>query len=306
MQTLKFKLFLILVSLCSLVYLIINSVKLKKLQNYKKSSLKEPNSKEEIILSLISNCDCRRDQVVVISRNNKTVSVYLKQLHLNESSLILSEDKTTFENRKYTCGLYNVLRRGLNQKVIGFSLYGENLFYYEKLRNITKQLKQFYPDWFMRVYYDKSIDKKTICEIECQMNDDTLTLINNADFCYVNEMYFNLNDYLNKKEQSIFNAGYIHSMKWRWFPIGDHFVDVFSSRDTDSFIFQREIDSANEWLSAADKVGHIMRGIDYLRLIFKTINFIFLLYFINRTVYFKITRITEHRFWEACGVSRIT
>ena len=46
---------------------------------------------------------------------------------------------------------------------------------------------------------------------------------------------------------------------WRWFPIGDSFVDVFSSRDTDSYIIQREIDSVNAWLES-DKVGHIMRG----------------------------------------------
>lgn len=47
---------------------------------------------------------------------------------------------------------------------------------------------------------------------------------------------------------------------WRWFPIGDHFVDVFLSRDTDSQIFQREVDAVNYWLYA-NKTAHIMRGI---------------------------------------------
>ena len=47
-------------------------------------------------------------------------------------------------------------------------------------------------------------------------------------------------------------------MKWRWLPIGDSFVDAFSSRDSDSFILQREVDSVKLWLKS-DKVGHIMR-----------------------------------------------
>ena len=46
---------------------------------------------------------------------------------------------------------------------------------------------------------------------------------------------------------------------WRWFPIGDHFVDVFLSRDTDSQIFQREVDAVKFWLYE-NKIAHIMRG----------------------------------------------
>ena len=48
-------------------------------------------------------------------------------------------------------------------------------------------------------------------------------------------------------------------MKWRWLPIGDSFVDIFSSRDSDSYFLQREVDSVNVWLSS-NKPGHIMRG----------------------------------------------
>ena len=48
-------------------------------------------------------------------------------------------------------------------------------------------------------------------------------------------------------------------MEWRWFPIGDIFVQVFSSRDSDSKIIQRELDSVDVWLKS-NKSGHIMRG----------------------------------------------
>jgi len=52
----------------------------------------------------------------------------------------------------------------------------------------------------------------------------------------------------------------MNAMKWRWFPINDRFVDAFMSRDSESLIIQREVDSVNVWLQS-DKVGHIMRGI---------------------------------------------
>jgi hypothetical protein len=150
--------------------------------------------------------------------------------------------------------MYNVLRRGKHQKVIGYSLYGKNKFYYDKLKNLTKQINQFYPGWIMRVYYDDSIDQSIICEIECARKSDepNAELIDNVDFCNVNRLRLKLN------EDVEVNANYTHKMKWRWFPIGDSFVDIFSSRDSDSFILQREVDSVNVWLNS-DKVGHIMR-----------------------------------------------
>ena len=58
---------------------------------------------------------------------------------------------------------------------------------------------------------------------------------------------------------NVWNASYMHAMMWRWLPIGDLFVDVFSSRDSDSEIIQREEHSVNAWLNS-NKVAHIMRG----------------------------------------------
>ena len=155
-----------------------------------------------------------------------------------------------------TCDLYNEFRRGKNQKVISYSLFDKNTFYYEKLKNITRQARVFYPGWLMRVYYDNTIFKSTICDVECS-RDEYDNLIDNSDFCNSNQLYLNFGDYLNNR---IFNADYMHSTKWRWLPIADSLVDVFSSRDSDSFILDREIDSVNVWLNST-KPGHIMRGI---------------------------------------------
>ena len=112
-----------------------------------------------------------------------------------------------------------------------------------------------YPGWIMRVYHDDTISPEVKCKMEC-LNDEKNTkhLIDNVEFCSINR--------IPKKGQlsKHWNANYMHAMKWRWLPIGDSFVDVFASRDTDSFIIQREVDSVNEWLTASNKSGHIMRG----------------------------------------------
>ena len=106
-----------------------------------------------------------------------------------------------------------------------------------------------YPNWLIRIYHDNSIDDKIKCEIEC-LKDSDEKMVDNVDFCNIESVPKHNDLYL--------NFSYIHAMKWRWLPIGDYFVDVFSSRDSDSNIFQREIDSVNVWLNSK-KNGHIMR-----------------------------------------------
>jgi hypothetical protein len=197
-------------------------------------------------------CKCRGDQSIEIIKYANNQNVY--SVYKNKDEKLYSLTKEEFENAIITCDMYNVLRRGKNQKVIGYSLYGKNRFYYDKLKDLTRQINQMYPGWIMRVYYDDSIDESIICDIECARKSDApnAELIDNTDFCNVNTLRLKFN----KKDE--LNADYMHKMKWRWFPIGDSFVDVFSSRDTDSFILQREIDSVNVWLSSK-KLGHIMR-----------------------------------------------
>jgi hypothetical protein len=110
-----------------------------------------------------------------------------------------------------------------------------------------------YPEWIMRVHYDSSIDKSIICEIECQKDPKTGQLLDNADFCDINNLHLE-----STSQKKTLDAFYIHAMAWRWFPIGDSFVDIFSSRDTDSYILEREVDSVNVWLKST-QIAHIMR-----------------------------------------------
>ena len=108
----------------------------------------------------------------------------------------------------------------------------------------------------MRVYHDSSIDNKIKCELEC-LRDKNNNYLDIVDFCNVEE----IPRYKKKFNETamIFNKKYLQGMFWRFLPISDLFVDIFQSRDSDSIILQREIDSVNVWLNS-NNVGHIMRG----------------------------------------------
>jgi len=112
--------------------------------------------------------------------------------------------------------------------------------------------------------------------------DENGSFLDNVDFCNLEKIpghqnpffeYRSWTDIIQEKymnhiehNESYWSATYINSMMWRWFPINDPFVDVFMSRDSDSLIIQREVDSVNVWLQS-NEVGHIMRG--FVNLIFK-------------------------------------
>ncbi len=235
-----------------------------------------------------TNCDCRKNDLVFL--NKQKTNLYEVSSSMNNSNYIVKEN----ELDELVCGVYETLRRGRHQKVIGYSLYGKNRHYSLALKStnsIQKHLfkifnvyeffnikigiagivKKFYPGWVMRVHHDSSIDQKLKCELEC-LKDENGDLLNNVDFCNVEKIpghqnpHFNYNSWSeilmgnNPGLESYWIGTYMHAMKWRWFPINDPFVDIFMSRDTDSIIIQREVDSVNFWLES-DKVGHIMRGI---------------------------------------------
>ena len=86
-----------------------------------------------------------------------------------------------------------------------------------------------------------------------KFEDETNNFIDNTDFCHINKLP--IKGSFNKTWQ----ANYMHKMAWRWFPIGDDFVNIFLSRDSDSPIIQREIDAVDAWLKT-DMAAHIMRG----------------------------------------------
>ena len=115
--------------------------------------------------------------------------------------------------------------------------------------DIANQIKRFYPDWTMRIYHDHTIKPSLKCELECLKEADN-SLLDNVDFCDIDRI-----GYWNKT----WSVRDMHKMIWRFLPIGESFVDAIMSRDADSNIIQREVDSVKVWFSSP-KVGHIMRG----------------------------------------------
>jgi hypothetical protein len=166
----------------------------------------------QVLYELKSECECRKNQNIILTKNGKKITVYYSNRTKRSVKNVLQMEDAEFVKRSFTCDPYKVLRRGQNQKTIGFSLYGKKKFYYDKLKTISKQIKELYPGWLMRVYYDSSIDRATICEIECL--EQNSSLIDNSDFCNINSMFLNYKDFVTN--QSL-DAQYIHSMKWRWY-----------------------------------------------------------------------------------------
>lgn len=120
---------------------------------------------------------------------------------------------------------------------------------FNMLIDIVTQVKQFYPDWIMRVYHDSTISPSLQCELECLKAADG-SFLDNVDFCNIESIGFG---------NRTWSAQDMQKMIWRFLPIGESFVDAFMSRDSDSLIIQREVDSVGVWMRS-NKVGHIMRG----------------------------------------------
>ena len=198
-----------------------------------------------------STCDCRKDTVRLRRTSGDYVATVFSDR--NETLLKYRIDMEKFESSVLTCGLYNSLRRGPNQRVISYSLYGTNDFYYKYIKGLIQRIYDFYPGWTVRVHYDSSINQSVICDIECMRNenDPNRAYYDIVDFCNIEQMPYDL--------KNTWNASYMHGMTWRWLPIGDSFVDFVNSRDTDAWIHQRELDSVNVWM-ASNTVFHVMRG----------------------------------------------
>lgn len=194
-----------------------------------------------------SICDCKKNQTIYLTR---TLSGILKVEYSFKPS------KYAFDSSELslTCDYYNALRYGTRQKVIGYSLYGKNAYYSDGFYNLSKLVKKFYPNWIVRVYHDDTIDSRLICDIECQRDDSNTEFLDNIVFCNTNYLPVSF-----ENTDLTWSASYLNKMMWRWLPLGDSLVEVFMSRDSDSLIIQREIDSVNVWLES-NQIGHIMRG----------------------------------------------
>lgn len=188
------------------------------------------NSKNAKNLIKKSICQCRDTPIKVSTLDNIIQISSYKTYQLTQKEL---------EESKMACDSEKVLRRGPNQKVISYSVFGQNSFYFRYLEKISTTGKKLFPDWTIRFYHDSTFDQELLCKIECNYS--------NVDFCNIDKLLF-----------ENFSPSFMIPTFWRWLPIGDSFVDVFLSRDSDFCLVERERDAVNDWLGFGT-LFHVMR-----------------------------------------------
>ena len=218
MEFIKFYIFLLLIVIFTIFYLLSNSNDINSSMKINKISLDEQNNEisdkdiEELInnfksdFEFRSECECKKDEKIYVQIEESDVIVFLNEVELYRIN------KTDFFNMNFTCDLYHVFRRGLNQKVIGYTIFGTNPRYSRQVKKIVGLAKSFYPDWNLRIYYDHTINMSIICEIECLKENESY--LNNADFCNVETLSFKFHDYIMNKTQ---NFSDLHGRVWRLF-----------------------------------------------------------------------------------------
>lgn len=210
----------------------------------------EPGAFDEFILR--SSCDCQ-PEVVSISRKENFYKIKVQNF---AESVYFSYNisKNEFESLALTCNLYSILRKGPHQNVVSYSLDhvmdAKKNNFLDKLSERLEFMKLNYKNWRMRIYHDDSIDKSIVCEKQC-MSDTYGNFFDNVDFCDISKMPVRL---FNK-----WNADYVHPELWKWFALGDDFVDRVAIRNSKSCLINREAAAVNEWIKSR-KIFHLMRG----------------------------------------------
>lgn len=204
------------------------------------------------------HCSCSNiyKEYIIIEKNGQQLDVNLVRESIGANNFFKTKQKlynlSTNELKSFNiaCDLYNVLKRGKNQKIVAYSLYGNEPKYTENLKKIIEQVRKYYAQYFVRIFYDSTINQTLRCHLECKYEDI-------VDFCNVNRYSHSLSQLTHSNR--FLDLKYMHKMMWRFLPIGDTFVDLFLCRDTDSYITDREVHSVKEWLFS-NNIGHIMRG----------------------------------------------
>lgn len=220
--------------------------------NYKKVSLKLRPSN--------SSCSCRQNEEINLNEiDSVTYQVSIVSIDKKDKNNTTTRKyligKREFNKLVHTCGSFTSLRRGQHQRVVSYSLFGahhhRNKFFSDRIKMIAQQIKQLYPGWLMRIYHDGSIDRSFVCQLECLV-DQRGRLADMVDFCDLTKLTVNVSEHVLRPVE------YMLPRMWRFLAVGDSFVDLVLSRDSESFVVEREVDAVQAWLQS-DKLFHVMR-----------------------------------------------
>lgn len=121
-------------------------------------------------------------------------------------------------------------------KIISFSLWGDDKLYCQGAIDNIACAKEYYPDWMCRFYVDhKCPALPVLLECDCQVSiiygNDNCKAVDRTDPDW--HMDFNLT-----------------GMLWRFFAIDDHDIDTVIFRDCDSRVGARDAHAVQEWLDS--------------------------------------------------------
>lgn len=141
-------------------------------------------------ITLKSKCYCKSEEELIIK---KDLNNYYFHLKLNEKYATQINNELSvneFKSLILTCDdnddLFTMFRRFKHQKIISITINNNNnnsdqLF--QLLESFMKQVKHFYPDWVIRIYYKDKLNKKNKCYFECLKDTITNEYFDNIDFC---------------------------------------------------------------------------------------------------------------------------
>ncbi|XP_076046060.1 uncharacterized protein LOC143028182 [Oratosquilla oratoria] len=145
--------------------------------------------------------------------------------------------------------------RGPGQKVVSYTYYGDTKDpmiyhrYFSEIPNRAAEVMDKYPGWIMRVYHNVSdLDlegQKLLCDVFCSYP--------HLDFCHVDRLPPPFEEFGSQQKVGTL---------WRFLVGLDPLVDVFISRDLDSYILPREQAAVKQWLGT-EYPYHIMRDHPY-------------------------------------------
>jgi len=118
-------------------------------------------------------------------------------------------------------------------KVIAYSLWGNNTRYTIGAIQNAKLAYYYYPGWISRFYYGNNVDNSIINTLNSIPNTETILITDPPNWT---------------------------GMFWRFYAAADS--DIMISRDADARISKREACAVNHWL-ISDKDFHIMRDHPY-------------------------------------------
>lgn len=185
-------------------------------------------------------CECKIDDVMSIEKIEEEKSPVTFSVHIlrngNRKTFLYNMTIDEYLDMTLTCDPYKAMRRGWGQKVISLGVIDRKGINLVNLKQLSKSIKNLYPNWIIRVYHDGSIGDDEICEIEC-LKERGERFLDNVDFCSVNEI---AKSGIGKgRLLKVFN---IEPKMWKLMPLGDSFVDVFIADEVDEKFFSVNLD----------------------------------------------------------------